>query len=57
MRRTGVGSGGHPGSEVLTEYAKLAAAELSWSREHMEAEMLAVEGIFEFNETTKTSLA
>ncbi len=41
MRRTGIGTLGHPGKEVLLKVASLAARELHWDANRMEQEMAA----------------
>ncbi len=46
MRRTSLGSVGHPGKEALRECAALMAAELGWSAARAEEEVSAVEEIF-----------
>ena len=42
MRRTGMGTLGHPGKDVLEKAARIAAGELNWDRERMEREIAAV---------------
>jgi len=39
MRRTGIGTLGNPGDEVLRKVAKLAASELAWDNTRMEQEI------------------
>ncbi len=41
MRRTGIGTLGNPGEEVLRKVAELAASELSWDNARMEQEIAA----------------
>lgn len=46
FRRTGLGSAGYPGAEVLRECAAITAAELGWSPTRMMAELEAVESAY-----------
>ncbi|MDX1285647.1 MAG: glycerol-3-phosphate dehydrogenase C-terminal domain-containing protein, partial [Draconibacterium sp.] len=46
MRRTGVGTLGHPGKQVLKKVAELAAKELNWTNEKMNFEIAEMEEIF-----------
>jgi glycerol-3-phosphate dehydrogenase len=46
LRRTGLGSKGHPGGKVIRACASLAAAELGWSRERKAREIAEVEERF-----------
>lgn len=43
LRRSDLGSAGHPGREVLSAAARFAAEELGWSRERAAEEVAAVE--------------
>ncbi|MCU0844945.1 MAG: glycerol-3-phosphate dehydrogenase/oxidase [Spirochaetes bacterium] len=45
MRRTGMGTLGHPGNDVLEKAARIAAGELNWDRGRMEREIAAVSEI------------
>jgi glycerol-3-phosphate dehydrogenase len=42
MRRTGIGTLGNPGEEVLRKVADVAARELRWDKEKTEKEIAAV---------------
>ncbi|PKL37174.1 MAG: glycerol-3-phosphate dehydrogenase [Spirochaetae bacterium HGW-Spirochaetae-1] len=42
MRRTGMGTLGHPGDDVLLKLALIAMRELNWDRKHMEKEISIV---------------
>lgn len=42
LRRTGIGTLGHPGDEVLRKVAALAAKELGWDADRQEKELAAV---------------
>ena len=46
MRRTGLGTLGHPGDKVLTKVANLAAKELKWTKEKLVDEITEMEEIF-----------
>ena len=39
IRRTGIGTLGHPGDEVISSVAQIAAKELGWSKTKMEQEI------------------
>lgn len=39
MRRTGIGTLGNPGENVLLKVAQIAAGELKWDRDRMEKEI------------------
>jgi glycerol-3-phosphate dehydrogenase len=43
LRRTGIGAAGHPGEELLTACARIAARELGWDEATVAAEISAVE--------------
>lgn len=42
MRRTGIGTLGNPGDDVLRKVAQVAADELHWDQQRMEKEVEAV---------------
>lgn len=42
MRRTGMGTLGHPGDDVIEEAALVAAGELNWDRKRMDSEIASV---------------
>jgi glycerol-3-phosphate dehydrogenase len=42
MRRTGIGTLGNPGKDVLRKVATVAAKELNWTTDKMEQEINAV---------------
>ena len=46
LRRTDLGSAGHPGEEALAETARLMARELGWSDAKREAEIAAADRIY-----------
>lgn len=46
LRRTDLGTGGHPGVEALTEAAELMAAELGWEPGRAEREIAAVAELY-----------
>jgi len=46
MRRTGLGTLGHPGKQVLHRVAQIAAKELNWTVEKTNAEIAEMEEIF-----------
>ena len=46
MRRTGLGTLGHPGEKVLIKVANLVAKELKWTKEEMINEITEMEEIF-----------
>lgn len=46
MRRTGLGTIGHPGKQVIKRVAQIAAKELNWSVEKTNSEILEMEEIF-----------
>jgi glycerol-3-phosphate dehydrogenase len=43
LRRTGIGAAGHPGGELLTACARIAARERGWDAATVSAEIAAVE--------------
>jgi glycerol-3-phosphate dehydrogenase len=43
IRRTGIGTLGHPGKKVLNTVADIAARELKWDQERKEREIQMVE--------------
>ena len=43
LRRTPLGSAGHPGADALRASARIAAAELDWDQERVAQEIAAVE--------------
>ena len=45
MRRTGIGTLGHPGREVLSKVAALAANELQWDAKRLEQEIEATDSL------------
>jgi len=46
VRRTGLGGAGHPGVEVLSACAQIAAAELGWSEQRQQEEAASVADIY-----------
>jgi glycerol-3-phosphate dehydrogenase len=46
VRRTGLGAGGHPGSEAVAACARIAAGELGWSPERVAEEVAAVDRVY-----------
>ena len=42
IRRTGIGTLGHPGKEVISSVAQIAAKELGWSKTKMEQEIKSI---------------
>jgi glycerol-3-phosphate dehydrogenase len=46
LRRTELGSAGHPGKAALDRAAAIAGEELSWSEERKRAEIRAVEDFY-----------
>jgi glycerol-3-phosphate dehydrogenase len=46
MRRTALGSGGHPGREAIEESGRIAAAELRWTPERLARELASVEAFY-----------
>ncbi len=46
FRRTGIGSAGHPGKEMLKKVASLSAQELEWSKDKTTSELNKVEYIY-----------
>ncbi len=50
FRRTGIGTLGHPGREVLLKVADIAAKELGWSPDKMQANILEAEQAFKLPE-------
>ncbi|NOZ61615.1 MAG: glycerol-3-phosphate dehydrogenase/oxidase [Calditrichaeota bacterium] len=46
LRRTDLGSAGHPGEEAVAEAAEIMAKELGWSKEKKETEIQEVEQIY-----------
>jgi glycerol-3-phosphate dehydrogenase len=46
LRRTGLGTNGHPGCRALDEMQELLRRELSWSEERMAEERAALERHF-----------
>ena len=51
MRRTGIGTLGNPGDEVLQKVATLAAKELNWDAVRVEQEVLATTKLLKLPET------
>ncbi|MDH4261221.1 MAG: FAD-dependent oxidoreductase, partial [Gammaproteobacteria bacterium] len=49
FRRTALGIFGHPGQQALTACSEIVARELRWPVERREAELLAVEALFDTN--------
>jgi glycerol-3-phosphate dehydrogenase len=50
LRRTALGSAGHPGDEATQAAAAIMAAELGWSRERVASEIEAVRRAYELPE-------
>ena len=48
LRRTELGSGGHPGIETLRSTARLMGGYLEWSSEQMEKEISEVDSLYSF---------
>jgi len=48
LRRTELGSGGHPGIDALRSTARLMGGYLGWSSEQMEKEISEVENLYDF---------
>jgi glycerol-3-phosphate dehydrogenase len=46
VRRTGLGGAGHPGADVLSACAQIAAAELGWSEQRQQEEAASVADIY-----------
>ena len=46
IRRTALGSGGHPGSDAIRGCARVAAAELGWDAAEVERQVAAVEDFY-----------
>jgi glycerol-3-phosphate dehydrogenase len=46
MRRTELGTAGHPGKEAVEKCAHLMAAELGWDQARVQAEIAEVEGLY-----------
>lgn len=46
VRRTALGSGGHPGADAVRGCGVIAAQELGWSSERLEKEVAAVEEVY-----------
>jgi len=46
VRRTALGSSGHPGAEAVVGCGRMAAQELGWSPERLEQEIAAVEAVY-----------
>jgi glycerol-3-phosphate dehydrogenase len=46
VRRTGLGSSGHPGRDAIETCAEIAASEFGWDRARIDAEIAAVEAIY-----------
>jgi glycerol-3-phosphate dehydrogenase len=58
MRRTGLGTLGHPGQEALLKTAQLMGEEFQWTKEQMQREVSEVDELYLFpapSLTTKTS--
>jgi glycerol-3-phosphate dehydrogenase len=49
LRRTPLGSAGHPGDDALRNCARIAAAELAWTAEHVSEEIEKVEGVYKIS--------
>ena len=47
MRRTGIGTLGHPGAEVIDAIADVAARELNWDEARKEKEIREAEAVYE----------
>ena len=45
LRRTGIGTLGHPGKEVLQKVTDIAAEELNWDKSRIEQEWKAAEKV------------
>lgn len=50
MRRTGIGTLGHPGEEVLHKVAALAARDLNWDADKVEQEILSMANLLKLPE-------
>ena len=50
MRRTGIGTLGNPGEDVLRKVAAVAAKELNWTAEKMEQEIKATVNLLKIPE-------
>ena len=48
VRRTALGSGGHPGADAVRGCGVIAAQELGWTPERLEQEIAAVDAIYAF---------
>ncbi len=46
IRRTELGSGGHPGREAIEHCARIAAQELGWTTQRLEQELASVESFY-----------
>jgi glycerol-3-phosphate dehydrogenase len=46
IRRTGLGSGGHPGREAIESCGRIAAQELGWTTQRLEQELASVESFY-----------
>ena len=56
LRRTGLGTCGHPGKKVLNRIAGLAASELNWSNEKLQQEINEMEEIFKVPGKSETKI-
>ena len=46
VRRTALGSSGHPGADAVLGCGRIAAEELGWSPERLEQEIADVEAVY-----------
>jgi glycerol-3-phosphate dehydrogenase len=46
IRRTGIGSAGHPGAAMVTAAARVAAEELGWDADRRDREIAAVDAFY-----------
>ena len=46
IRRTALGSGGHPGGDAIAGCGRIAATELGWTPQRLEQELAAVESFY-----------
>ena len=46
IRRTGIGSAGHPGSAMLAAVAGIAAEEFGWNADRRDREIAAVDAFY-----------
>jgi glycerol-3-phosphate dehydrogenase len=46
IRRTGIGSAGHPGAAMVSAAARVAAEELGWDADRRDREIAAVDDVY-----------